>query len=76
MDREQIKTKINALSNELQRLDIKEQAFTETIAHLRARVLKVERRKKEIHFEINDIKEMVRALEGTAQPTTDSSNNN
>ena len=75
-EREQVKAKINALSKELQCLDIKEQAFVETIAHSRARVLKVERRKKEIHFEINDIKELVRALEReTAQPVTDTDNN-
>ena len=76
-ERDQIKHKVNSLSKELEKLNIKEQAFTETIAHLRARVLKVGRRKREIHFEINDLKEEVRALEKeTAQPVTDTDNKN
>lgn len=77
-ERDQIKHKVNSLSKELEKLNIKEQAFTETIAHLRARVLKVGRRKREIHFEINDLKEEVRALEAedTAEPVTDPENDN
>ena len=71
-ERDQIKHKINSFSKELERLDLKIQTFTEVIAHLRSRVLKAERRKREIHFEINDLKEEVRVLlEETAQPMTD-----
>ena len=71
-ERDQIKHKINSFSKELERLDLKIQTFTEVIAHLRSRVLKAERRKREIHFEINDLKEEVRVLlEETAQPGTD-----
>lgn len=75
-ERDQIKHKVNSLSKELQRLDLKIQTFTEVIAHLRSRVLKADRRKREIHFEINDLKELVRAMEReTAQPGTDIDNN-
>ena len=78
MDQKQeLIARVNKLSKELPTLDLKIQTFTEVIAHLRARVLKAERRKREIHFEINDIKELVRALEQeTAQPMTDTDNKN
>ena len=73
--RQELIAKVNKLSKELPTLDLKIQTFTEVIAHLRARVLKAERRKREIHFEINDLKEEVRALEKeTAQPVTDIDN--
>ena len=77
-ERDQIKHKVHSLSMELQRLDLKIQTFTEVIAHLRSRVLKADRRKREIHFEINDLKEEVRALEAedTALPVTDPENDN
>lgn len=75
--RQELIAKVNKLSKELPTLDLKIQTFTEVIAHLRARVLKAERRKREIHFEINDLKEEVRALEKeTAQPVTDDNNSN
>ena len=75
--RQELIAKVNKLSKELPTLDLKIQTFTEVIAHLRARVLKAERRKREIHFEINDLKELVRALEQeTAQPMTDIDNKN
>ena len=75
--RQELIAKVNKLSKELPTLDLKIQTFTEVIAHLRARVLKAERRKREIHFEINDLKELVRALEQeTAQPMTDTDNKN
>lgn len=75
--RQELIAKVNKLSKELPTLDLKIQTFTEVIAHLRARVLKAERRKREIHFLINDLKEEVRALEReTAQPSTDPSINN
>lgn len=73
--RQELIARVNKLSKELPTLDLKIQTFTEVIAHLRARVLKAERRKREIHFEINDLKEEVRALEKeTAQPVTDIDN--
>lgn len=74
--RQELIAKVNKLSKELPALDLKIQTFTEVIAHLRARVLKAERRKREIHFEINDLKELVRAMEReTAEPVTDTDNN-
>ena len=75
--RQELIAKVNKLSKELPTLDLKIQTFTEVIAHLRARVLKAERRKREIHFEINDLKELVRAMEReTAKPVTDDNNSN
>lgn len=75
--RQELIARVNKLSKELPSLDLKIQTFTEVIAHLRARVLKAERRKREIHFEINDLKEEVRAMEReTAQPVTDDNNSN
>lgn len=75
-DRKAIIERCDELKQEIYRQNLKIQTFTEVIVHLRSRILRAERRKKEIHFEICDLKDEVRALEaGTAYPSTDSSIN-
>ena len=67
--------RINSFSDELNAISVKETAFVEIIAHLRARITKIERRKREIHLEISDLKEEVRALEEeTARLETEKDN--
>ena len=74
-ERESLLGRINVLSNELSTIANKETAFIEIIAHLRARITKIERRKREIHAEISDLKEEVRALEEeTARLVTEKDN--
>lgn len=46
---------------EIERLNMKIQTFTEVIAHLRSRVDRAETRKREIRYEISDIKAKVEA---------------
>lgn len=55
--------RIDSLQEELKRLNIKQQSYVEMISHLRARVGAVERRKREIHYEVLDINDKVRAWE-------------
>lgn len=61
MNKEEIIEKIDSLKEELVRLNIKTQCYTETISHLRSRVERCERRKAEIHNEVIDLKDKVRA---------------
>ena len=62
-DKQEIMRSIDKLRDELKVINIKQQCYTETICHLRARVAKCERRKAEIHNEILDIRDMVKAWE-------------
>jgi len=62
-EKEQIIKKIDELTSELNRQNLKIQTFTEIISHIRSRVMRAERRKKEIHNEIDDIKLRILAWE-------------
>lgn len=53
---EQMLGRINSLYDELKSLSVKQQTFSEMISHLRSRFDRVETRKREIHYEIQDIK--------------------
>ena len=46
-EKEQIIKKIDELTSELNRQNLKIQTFTEIISHIRSRVMRAERRKKE-----------------------------
>lgn len=65
MTKEEILERITKLQKELERLCLKQQIFSEVITHLRDRSLNAERRKKEIHNEIQDIKAQVKIWEET-----------
>ena len=60
-EKEQILNEIEAKKKEIERLNMKQQIFTEVISHLRSRVSKAETRKREIHNEIIDLKDKVYA---------------
>lgn len=60
-EKEQILKEIEAKKKEIERLNMKQQIFTEVISHLRTRVSKAETRKREIHNEIIDLKDKVYA---------------
>ncbi|MGM9685156.1 MAG: hypothetical protein ACI3YI_02890 [Bacteroidaceae bacterium] len=60
-EKEEIIAEINALQEELKKLNVKSQTFVELIGHLRARTESVEHRKTEIHKEIQRIKVKVDA---------------
>ena len=60
-EKEQILNEIEAKKKEIERLNMKQQIFTEVITHLRSRVSKAETRKREIHNEIIDLKDKVYA---------------
>ena len=60
-EKEQILNEIEAKKKEIERLNMKQQIFTEIISHLRTRVIKAETRKREIHNEIIDLKDKVYA---------------
>ena len=58
-EKEQILKEIEAKRKEIERLNMKVQVFSEVISHLRTRVSKCEKRKKEIYNEIIDLKDRV-----------------
>lgn len=60
-EKEQILNEIEAKKKEIERLNMKQQIFTEIISHLRTRVIKAETRKREIHNEVIDLKDKVYA---------------
>lgn len=60
-EKEQILNEIEAKKKEIERLNLRQQIFTEIISHLRTRVSKAETRKREIHNEIIDLKDKVYA---------------
>ena len=60
-EKEQILNEIEAKKKEIERLNLRQQIFTEVISHLRTRVSKAETRKREIHNEIIDLKDKVNA---------------
>ena len=60
-EKEQIINEIEAKKKEIERLNLRQQIFTEVISHLRTRVSKAETRKREIHNEIIDLKDKVNA---------------
>ena len=62
-EKEQILKEIEAKTEEIKRLNMRMQIFTEIISHLRSRVSRAETRKREIHNEIIDIKARVMAWE-------------
>ncbi len=60
-EKEQILKEIEAKTEEIKRLNMKIQIFTEVISHLRSRVANAETRKREIRNEIIDLKDRVNA---------------
>ena len=60
-EKEQILKEIEAKTEEIKRLNMKIQIFTEVISHLRSRVAIAETRKREIRNEIIDLKDRVNA---------------
>ena len=60
-EKEQILNEIETKKKEIERLNLRQQIFTEIISHLRTRVIKAETRKREIHNEIIDLKDKVYA---------------
>jgi hypothetical protein len=61
-EKEQILNEIETKKKkEIERLNLRQQIFTEIISHLRTRVSKAETRKREIHNEIIDLKDKVYA---------------
>lgn len=55
-EKEQILKEIEAKTEEIRRLNMRTQIFTEVISHLRSRISKAETRKREIHNEILDLR--------------------
>ena len=64
-EKEQILKEIEAKTEEIKRLIMRMQIFTEIISHLRSRVSRAETRKREIHNEILDLRDRVIAWEQT-----------
>lgn len=64
-EKEAILKEIETKTEEIKRLNIRMQIFTEVISHLRSRVNRAETRKREIHDEIVALRDRVIAWEIT-----------
>lgn len=64
-EKELILKEIETMTEEIKRLNMRVQIFTEVISHLRTRVAKAETRKREIHNEILTLRDRVVAWERT-----------
>ena len=73
-DKKNIIKKIDELQNELQILAIKQETLNGIIAALRSKQFVLERRKRQIHYEIVDIQDKVRAWE-SAKSKNETENN-
>ena len=73
-DKEKIIKRIDTLKDELQTLAVKQETLNGIIAALRSKHFVLERRKREIHNEIVDIQDKVRAWE-SAKSKNETENN-
>ena len=73
-DKEKIIKRIDTLKDELQTLAVKQETLNGIIATLRSKHFVLERRKREIHNEIVDIQDKVRAWE-SAKSKNETENN-
>lgn len=56
MDKKEIITQIDGLRDELLKLDAKDTAFSETIAHCQQRQNRIRQKKREIHAKVDALK--------------------